>query len=132
MKRLILPLAFTIGAFAHADATQLLGRWISSSPVYASSGINFYVGMNFINSSSSVMSTVCEFPGGKRLEATVSVAVQVTDTAIQTLAPGHNQVSEGSLSCSVDVTPDGFQYQVVGSTLHLISGGNTLDLTRRP
>jgi hypothetical protein len=133
MKHLLLTLTFCAGALASATPAQVLGRWITAKPVATVNGINFYLGMNFTTVTTALMSTICEFPNGKRLEPMVNITVAMTDTKIQTVTGGHNEVKDASGNCNVDVSPGSFDYQILGgASLHLLSNGQVLELIQRP
>ncbi len=133
MKHLILTLTFAVCASAAATPAQVLGRWITAKPVATVSGINFYLGMNFTTVTTALMSTICEFPSGKRLEPMVNVTVAIDDNKIKTVTGGHNEVKDATGNCNVDVTPGSFDYQILATTtLHLTSNGQVLDLSKRP
>ncbi len=139
MKSLLVAALFFANGLmlsAHADSSptavtdnQLIGRWISTVPVFSGNGMTVYLGLEF-NAVNGAMSSICQFPG-KTLEARVEVPINAGAGAIDVLGAGRNEVRDGSYTCNVEIQVGKVNYSMVGANLRLNANGNALDFKRR-
>jgi hypothetical protein len=134
MKKHLLALSMlvlSITAFAGTVTDPaIMGRWISSTPVYAANGISIFMAFNF-SDSNVAMSSICRYANGQELEASVTVPVSVAANKINVQGAGHSENKSGGMNCNVDVQVGSVDYAIVGANLRLSAGGRALDFNRR-
>ncbi len=115
---------------AYASDAQILGRWISVAPVFESNGIAAKLGFDF-KETTAAMSTICYYPGGKELEASVTVPTTVADNKIEVLGDGQAKVSDGGFECNSSVKTGRVDYQIADGVLRVSADGQSMDFIRR-
>ncbi len=145
MKTLLLAALFSVSALtfsahgANPDVpvtvstvtdAQLMGRWISTVPIFSGNGMTVHLGLE-IKTSTGVMSSICSFPGGKTVEAHIEVPIRAGAGSIQVLSTGRNEVRDGGYTCNVEIQTGVVGYSFVGAQLRLNSNGHNLDFNRR-
>lgn len=133
MKRLVLIALATVSSLAMAaiSNSEILGGWKSSTPVYSGNGMSVHLGLAFDAASNATLSSICTFPGGKVLEATVTVPAEVTDTEITMLGRADSQVVDGGYTCNVNIEKGTVPYTLENDTLRLTADGRTMEFVRR-
>lgn len=145
MKKILIALSLTAslftGANSHAETgnnvviqaitdSQLLGSWKSLTPVYNGADMVIFLAIAF-QPNTVTLSTICNFPGGKTLEAAVEVKANVGNGKLEVTESAQSEVVDGRFRCNVSTEPHSIDYAMVGSNLRLTADGQTLDLSRR-
>src|SRR5688572_17991111 len=133
MKRLFVAVSFallSVAGIAQADNASVMGRWLSTAPIFENAGMSVYLGMEF-QPGQVIASTQCRFADGTVLEPSVSVPANVANGTIQVMGSGTAEMKDASHTCTAEVSPGSVGYTLMGDVLRLNAEGHLLDFTRR-